>query len=234
MIAICALAWNAADHTERWLRSVRATQGAHEVNLYLLDNGSRDPAQMARIFRSASPKLALRNEDNRSIYAGWNRLATAALADAPEVLILSNNDLVCAPGWLDAIVREVRAGGDRYFLPNGDVPSDPARLAERAKSLRQADGPKTEAPARAGWCMIFPPRALPLFLPIPECLELWYGDDYIHDTLALLGWSCETILDCAVFHATSVSMMQRPGYVEIVARDRAQYAQIQAAKQGRQ
>lgn len=233
MIAICALAWNAPDHTERWLRSVRATQGNNEVNLYLLDNGSRDPARMARIFQAASPRLALRNEDNRSIYAGWNRLARAALADEPEVLILSNNDLLCGPGWLDAIVREVRAGGDRYFLPNGEVPADPAALAARASALRQASGPKTKTPSRAGWCLIFPPRALSLFLPIPECLELWYGDDYIHDTLVPLGWRCETILDCAVYHATSVSMMQRPGYVDIVSRDRVLYAQLQSEKKGR-
>ena len=210
-IAICALGWNHRDVTHRWLDSVRRNSDGHRVGLYLLDNGSSDDTKA--VMDAFDPRYCARNNDNESIYKGWNLLTRQALLDNVEVVCLSNNDLVVSPGWLDAVAREVGRGDARYFLPNGSYSSD----GKTAPLVPPAPGTR---PARGGWCLFFRADAVRHFLPIPEELQLWYGDDWIHYKLERAGYRCESIDDCLVAHAGSVSFYSRPGYADIVAKDR--------------
>lgn len=226
MIAICALAWNKADHTRRWLDSVRRNSSGHDVRLFLMDNGSTEP-DVWHVLNDAQPTKALRSDTNDSIHKQWNILLRLALDAGAEQIILSNNDLIVGGGWLDSIVRELgkdaQAGTRRYFLPNGDF-KNPDSFEQDAASYIAAlppDAPRTMYPARAGWCLVFHAEAVRLFLPIPEELVLWYGDDYIHWRLGEKnGYRCEMIIDCPVYHYGSVSFYARDGYDRIVSRDR--------------
>lgn len=221
-VAVVGVAWEAADHTRRWLRSVRERSAGHDVELHLLDNGSRDPA-VAEAFREAGPRVHVRWEANAGLHRAWNRLLPGALDSGADLVALSNNDVVVGPGWLDALERELARGGDRYFLPS-DPRCGPDGLAEAA-AARATD--LTTVPARAGWCLCLPPRAAALACPFPEAMELWCGDDWLHD-VALAGWRCEEVRACVAHHAVSASCGMRPDLPKVAARDRAAYARVLA------
>lgn len=222
MIAMCGLAWNCADHSKRWLDSVRRNTPGHDVKLFLLDNGSTD--NTSELFKSYNPEVFIRHQNNDSIHIAWNKLLREAAARGPELIVLSNNDLIVGPGWADAALRELRKNPKRYFLPNGDVGSFDTFDNDVRAALPSL--PQSTTPARAGWFLMFPPDALPIFLPVPEELILWYGDDYIHTKLQAAGYTCESIQDCCVKHLVSVTVFRRPGYTEIVEKDRQIYQEI--------
>jgi len=226
VIAICALGWNHAEVTRKWLESVRRHSGGHEVQLYLIDNGSSD--NTSAVMQSFSPRYFRRNGNNDSIHKGWNELASQACKDGAAVVIISNNDLIVGPDWLGPMMRELAKPELRYFLPNGDL-TNPVTF-ERDAQNKPAPGTR---PARAGWCIVLPAAAVPVFWPIPEALQLWYGDDYIHDTLARAGYRCERVDDSLVCHLGSVSFFKRPGYNEIVAADKIVYERICAERDKR-
>lgn len=218
MIAICALGWNKAEMTRQWLESVRRNSAGHDVRFYLMDNGSDDHTR--DVMQSFGPAYFQRNESNDSLYKGWNTLARRAIDDGADVVILSNNDLIVGPGWLDALARELADPCKRYFLPNGELRDAANFEADARTRLAQPRPSPSTVRADAGWCLVLPRVAVPEFLPIPEDLQLWYGDNWIHWKLAQAGYSCEAVLDSYVLHYGSVTFYSRPGYAEIVARDR--------------
>lgn len=228
MIAVCALTWNHAEVTVSWLNSLHRGSGDHEVKLFLGDNGSTDNEASWNIIRAVGPEVAWRNEQNESIYRGWNRLLVDALKRDPELICLSNNDLIVSRGWLDPVLREVRKdkadGRLRYFLPNGDFKDDKTFDQEAEAAARKHAGQTCKADA--AWCLFLTPEAVRHFLPIPEELRLWYGDNFIHWKLAKAGYACEAVLDCCVLHRGSVSMNARKDKVDIVARDREIFNRI--------
>lgn len=222
MIAICAIGWNATHHGKRWLDSVKRNSFGHDVKLFLLDNGSSDSTYA--MFASYKPEVLLRNNENESIHKGWNRLLREAFKINPEMIVLSNDDVMVGPRWLDAALREIRKGGLRYFLPNGNVGHVDTLDADVTAALPSLS--QTTVPARAAWCLMFPPTALPVFMPIPEELVLWYGDDQIHARLAAAGYSCEAINDCCAKHIGSVSVMRRPDYSAVIEKDKQTYIRM--------
>lgn len=222
MIAVCGLAWNCVDYSKRWLDSVRRNSNGHDVKLFLIDNGSTDGT--SELFRSYNPTYFERHEGNYSIHISWNKLLREAAKHNPELIVLSNNDLIVGPGWADAALREVRKNPKRYFLPNGDVGAADTFDADVRAALPSL--PQATVPARAGWFLMFPPDALPIFLPIPEELILWYGDDYLHALLQRNGYTCESINDCCVKHVGSVTVFRRENYNQIVERDREIFHEI--------
>jgi GT2 family glycosyltransferase len=220
VIAICALGWNHAEITRRWLDSVRRHSSGHDVQLYLMDNGSDDAT--SAVMQSFHPRYFRRNPTNDSIHKGWNELTAAACRDGASVVIISNNDLIMGPDWLGPLMRELGKPELRYFLPNGNFTN--ITTFERDAATRRP--PPGTRPARAGWCMVFPAAAIPLFWPIPEELQLWYGDDYIHRKLSAAGYRCEAVDDCVVHHMLSVSFNERTDHAAIVARDKIIYERI--------
>ncbi len=149
----------------------------------------------------------------------WNQLLVAALAQNPSIICLANNDILAGPGWLDPVVRELR-----YFLPNGNLQSDITfEQAARAGALENAG--KT-LPGRGGWCLFFRPETVRLFLPIPERLKLWYGDDYIHWILDRNGYKCESLMDSYCLHYISKSISEYPDKVKVIAEDRQAFFEI--------
>lgn len=224
MIAVCGVAWNQADYTNDWLHSVARNSGSHDIKFFLVDNGSVDNGLTMDVFNRYDPVWTHRNRINGSIYKAWNQLLVAALEREPEYICLSNNDVIVSRGWLDPIVREFQKNPKRYFLPNGQLNNKITFEADAAHMCAAQAG--LTKPARGGWCLFFTPDAVREFLPIPEELMLWYGDDFIHHKLAKAGYRCESVMDCCALHIGSVSFFARPEYVEIVAKDRETYYRL--------
>lgn len=231
MIAVCIPAYNLIEYTRWAVESVLRNMGSHDVRLYLLDNGSarRDVFDYMRSIPNAK---VIRNDINRWVYGGWNQLLSMALEDKPDIVCLMSNDVQVGRNWLDGVVREMAADRKRYFLPNGNF-HDHVMFGREVDAAIAAigDGPKT-VPGRAGWLMSFPAEAVPIFMPIPITLRLWYGDDWIHWKLKAAGYRCETVLDsCAIhFGSKTLEVMNQEEKVRIIAQDKAEYERLTGEK----
>jgi GT2 family glycosyltransferase len=123
------------------------------------------------------------------------------------------------------MARELGKKDKRYFLPSGSL-TNPSTF-DRDVEARLASGTAAgTSPARAGWCLVFPPEAVRIFWPIPEELQLWYGDDYMHHKLAQAGYRCESVHDAFVLHLGSQTVGRRADLAEVVARDKIAFDKI--------
>lgn len=222
MIAICIPCWNQLWHTRVTCESIRRNSAGHDIKFFFVDNGSTDDTY--DYLCSIAGAHIIRNATNLGCNPAWNQLLAAALAEHPTMIVLANNDIKVAPGWLDPIVRELAKNDQRYFLPNGDLHNDDT-LDDDARAGAEKFAGQT-LPGRGGWCIFFPPEAVKAFMPIPDALKLWYGDDYIHEVLKRKGYRCESVMDSFVLHYLSKTVEVVPNKVQIVEQDRIAFEAI--------
>lgn len=209
------------------VESVLRNSIGHEVQFYFVDNGSTDGTYE---YLSSLPQVAqiIRNPTNVGVNPAWNQLLGQAIQQGPDVIVLANNDILAGPGWLDPVVRELAKNDHRYFLPNGDLHND-GTFEDDARAGYIENAGKTVA-GRGGWCLFFRVEAIKLFLPIPERMTLWYGDDYIHWVLQQQnGYRCETLLDSYCLHYVSKSIAEFPNRDQVIAEDRKAFEEITGA-----
>src|SRR3989338_2149415 len=121
--------------------------------------------------QSVAPLWFARNEENESIYRGFSGRLTGGVKHEPEMIVLTNNDVLAGPGWLNAALREIRSDAcqhcarftgtmpRRYFLPNGNWGRDfhPPEFDDVVRKALPTLQAATE-PADAAWCLFFPPK----------------------------------------------------------------------------
>lgn len=96
-----------------------------DLELIVVDNGSRDPATLALLARLARDGAMVLRDDGPFNYPRLNNLAAERATG--DILLLLNNDVeVTGPGWLRELVRaalrpKVGAVGARLLYPDGTV-----------------------------------------------------------------------------------------------------------------
>lgn len=221
MIAICFVVHNQLRYTKWFIESIAKNSYPHSLGFFAIDNGSSDGSFGYLQSMQVNPKVVMRNDNNDSLSRCWNRVLREALNAGADVICLANNDIIVGPGWLDAIVAEEKKAEKTYWLPNGAIPFHDfdEGVRSRAKTGRSYHG-------RGGWCLFFRREAVEEFLPIPEELRLWYGDDYIHWKLGKAGYRGLTVDDCCAHHFGSKTVEIVGGIQSIIDADRLAYNRI--------
>lgn len=145
-VSVVIPAWNLHEMTAQAVASVEATAPGAEV--VVVDNGSDPPIAGATV----------RNDTNEGFARACNQGAKAATGD---LVVFLNNDTVCQPGWLDAMVArwcEGLAVGAHLTYPSGDTQHSGVFLRRRAGVLeafnRTAPAASGEVPAVTGACLL--------------------------------------------------------------------------------
>jgi GT2 family glycosyltransferase/tetratricopeptide (TPR) repeat protein len=154
-------AWNAWEHTERCLRSLRLTLGA-EDHVVVVDNGSTDGTREALL---SYPWLeVVGNDQNRGFAGGCNQ---GAAKSREGIIVFLNSDTVVPAGWLDELLvpferPDVGAVGPRSDNVSGrqksmavpDPEMEPDAFAEFAAAWRiEHSGQTSEARRLIGFCL---------------------------------------------------------------------------------
>lgn len=225
MIAICFVVHNQLFYTKRFIESIARNSYPYPLGFFALDNGSSDGSLDYLNGMKVSPKVVMRHEGNESLSKSWNRVLQAGLDYGAELLCLMNNDILLGPGWVDALVKEHQKGERAYWLANGNFSEQNLEAVARGRT-------KTGRtyPGRSGWCLFFRRETVKEFLPIPETLKLWYGDDYIHWKLKLNGYRGMVIDDCCAFHYGSMTVGIVGNVNPIIAEDKETYFKITGEK----
>ncbi|HUZ21440.1 MAG TPA: glycosyltransferase [Acidimicrobiales bacterium] len=116
--SIVILAWNAWEHTESCLRTLRTTL-REDDEVIVVDNGSTD--ETPRQLRAFPWVRVVTNAENRGFAGGCNDGAAVATR---EVIVFLNNDTILAGPWLDTLLApfnsgEVGATGPRSNMVSG-------------------------------------------------------------------------------------------------------------------
>jgi GT2 family glycosyltransferase len=239
-VAVVIPSWNSARLLPPLLDSI--AEGGEEVELLVVDNGSRDDT-LALLRERDVPHLAL--PANLGFAAAMNRGAGATRA--PFVLAL-NADTVVAPGAIGALAAALGAdpglGGvqPRILQLEGDGPGDPdaARLYSAGMALT-ADGRAVETGAGEAQSAATRERREVFGVCGAACLlrrELFkglggydvsyvsfYEDVDLNVRARIVGWRFEYVPEAVVWHAGSASWQEgfeRPGAenARLVARNR--------------
>lgn len=146
-VSVVIPAWNLHDLTAQAVESVRTTAARAEV--VVVDNGSDPPIKGATV----------RNDVNEGFARACNQGAKAATGD---LLVFLNNDTICRPGWLDAMVA--RWSGDdvvvgaHLLYPDGATQHSGVFFRRRGSDLeafnRTQPAPAGEVPAVTGACLL--------------------------------------------------------------------------------
>lgn len=119
--------FNQLSFTARCLASLNET-GIPDSTIIVVDNGSTDGT---REFLQARAGLkVVTNETNRGCACGWNQGVIAAEA---AWLVIMNNDVVVAPGFLEGLVAFAEETGHHIVSPamcEGDLDYDLAAFAD--------------------------------------------------------------------------------------------------------
>ena len=113
-VTIVILAWNAWEHTERCLRSLRPTLGQKD-QVVVVDNGSTDGTREALAAYDWLEVVA--NDENQGFARGCNQGAANARGG---VVVFLNSDTVVPSGWLDGLVAPFEAGDVGAVGPRSD------------------------------------------------------------------------------------------------------------------
>ena len=111
---------------EAAVASVRRTTDSARVRVIVVDDGSPDPAQRARLRSIAGARVVLRGE-NRGFAATTN--AGIALAPPGDDVVVLNSDVVARPGWLERLQRAAYLhdatgiAGPKLLYPDGRIQS---------------------------------------------------------------------------------------------------------------
>ena len=107
-------AWNAWEHTERCLLSLRPTLGARD-QVVVVDNGSTDGTREALGAYGWVEVVA--NDENQGFARGCNQGAARARGG---VLVFLNSDTVVPSGWLDELLAPFEMGDVGAVGPRSD------------------------------------------------------------------------------------------------------------------
>src|SRR5690606_4831277 len=98
--------FDGADDTRECLAALAEQSGAGEIEVILVDNGSRDPGAVAAAARAFPRVTLVRLPHNLGFAGGANRGIARA---AGQVVVVLNNDTMPAPGMLARMHRAQRA-----------------------------------------------------------------------------------------------------------------------------
>jgi GT2 family glycosyltransferase len=240
-ILISVLNWNCTDETTACVQSlaVLRNEGGHELDIVVIDNGSR-PDEWERLqenLRGARLTL-LRNEANLGFAGGHNIALRRALDSGADYAWLVNSDAVVKPDALDKIVVLIDAD------PHCGAVS-PVILARDDESVIDFCGARHDWAAMASvssvsveetrrmealypgdmWLMgaafMLRVAALREVGLLNDAYFAYYEDNDICARLSAKGWLCRMAFDAVVLHSHPRLRMSEKGayYFYLMARN---------------
>jgi glycosyltransferase involved in cell wall biosynthesis len=221
MFAIAVMpCWNYAGITKNAVDTIRAHAENHRVHFVFVDNGSTDSTY--NYLRSVPDSSVIHNRKNELVTHAWNQGLEKAMEVDTEAIFLLNNDVRAGPKWMDSVSRAIELDGeDRYYHPYAPFQNTADVFEVMERAIPHFKDRRTIA--KCGWAYFFRADAVPKFMPIPEELRLWHGDNWIHYNLIIKnGYFREGLMDCLWIHRGSISfnaLGQHTNITGIVAPD---------------
>ena len=187
------------------------------VDVVVVDNGAT-PEAKAGITAFDGRVDVIRNESNIYCNPAWNQIVSERfLKSDAEILVVANADVVVAKGWAQALYARKLS-----FLQNKEIwfCSQTWDVEQARRGVDLPDPTETPYRTMGGFFFALPREAVPLVFPIPEPVLIWYGDNWIFETLERTGYRRVSLRDMLVWHAESVTQKRMPELGTVLHNDK--------------
>jgi GT2 family glycosyltransferase len=231
-VLISILNWNTAAMTLRCVDSLLGL--AHPLNsrveIYLIDNGSRDE-DFTLLKKGIDPaRVTLHRESKNLGFAGGHNIGIDyAIEHEHDYIWLMNSDALVESATLDGLIAEMNANptcgavspvivatDDEFKMDYcGNVHDWANRTSIRAETVAEARKLQHERPNDtwvAGTAVLFRVAALAKVGGLDARLFAYYEDDDIAARLSAAGWVSRTAFDTRIRHAVFEKHFDRPPY----------------------
>lgn len=240
-VVISVLNWNCTGETVECVRSLERLDnaGGHELDIVIIDNGSR-PEEWAQLQQAlAAKRLTLvRNEENLGFAGGHNAALRRAIDGGFDYAWLVNSDAVVKADSLDKVVAlmdaDPRCGAASPVILSRDdesvidfvgarhdwagLTSIGATSVEDARRMEQA---YPNDMWLMGAALMLRTSALREVGLLNDGYFAYYEDNDISARLQAAGWRCRMVLDAVVLHCHPQLRMRDKGayYFYLMARN---------------
>lgn len=189
-----------AEHTKKAIDSV-----INEADVLVIDNGAEKEVNDL-ISAYGSRVFCIKNPVNVYVNPAWNQIMEFFLAGKWDRLVIMNSDLIMQYGWSKR-------------LRDGIIP------------IISDDNCKTEIVCTEGTPGVFiclDRKMTEIVYPIPPDIKVWFGDNWIFETLRSVGYQTIMIpgLKAHHWHNGSQTVQRVPGISEIIEDDKIAWEQI--------
>lgn len=196
--------------------------------IILIDNGSKEDYSN---FQEKYPDLNIeyiRNDKNIGVNPSWN--LGISLAKNKYISIL-NNDIIISNTFFDKIYQVFEQHTNiGIIVPNTLKNIEFGfnnNLEPKAKTLGK----------REGWAFTIRKEIVDNIDPIPSCLKISCGDDYLFECSKLLGYENVKILNNFIYHYGSATikleLMNKESSVHLTKKERQHWNEIKKDLQSR-
>lgn len=195
------------------------------VTVLVIDNGSGpDMIDMLSSFPVSNYKgklVVIRNPENVYVNPAWNQILEAFLENEYEYLVIMNSDLVMCKDWYEVLKKHLT-----LFPQNIPIP----HITTNKNELRAVNKPQEVTHVFEGTPGVFiclNRIHASLINPIPKEVKVWFGDNWIYETLR--KWYSTVVLSNLVaYHSGSQTVSRVPGISELIEQDKIEWAKILA------
>lgn len=184
-------------HTKESIDSV-----IKEAEVLLIDNGAE---QSVKDVISGYNCHKIYNKENIFVNPAWNQIIEFFLKnDYYDSLAIMNSDIIMEKGWSDVIKK-----ADAMAIPN---------LGDATEDIEVHSG-------TPGVFIHLNRKQAEIIYPIPDCIKVWFGDNWIYEILRALGYKTVVHheLKASHYHNGSQNVSRVKGISEIIEEDKRQW-----------
>ena len=190
------------------LRDINNLHGAQDLEVLVIDNGSKVKVNFPNSFRFRLQLI--RRKQNDSIYKSWNVGAAAAKG---EWLVFLNNDVrIKDPNFLKELcIMPDALLSCGYYERNVKLTSD---------GIYEAKPPGIRPDGFAGFAFALHRELFERLGKFDEAFRIWYGDNEYYERAKQQGVKCLIVGSACVHHALNSTLKKIPYIDKIIERDR--------------
>lgn len=206
------------EHTYKAIESVVN----HDCTVLLIDNGAEPSVSELLTFYNDNYKnvILIKNKDNVYVNPAWNQIMKLFLSDKSfERLCIMNSDVIMHYQWLDVLSFVEK------FIAIVPCPQNTS-LDGLKDDICEFNNNFIEAESVAGIFIALNRKQVELVYPIPNELKVWFGDNWIYDSLRKNGYSTVIVDSLKCFHYGSQNVQRVKGISEIIEQDKLNWSKL--------
>ena len=197
------------------------------LEIILIDNGSEeDFSDFPKKYENLNIKY-IRNDENIGVNPAWNLGISFSKGKFVSIL---NSDIIISTSFFKKTLQAFQ-----MFESFGIIV--PNTVKERNSNLENDQAPIIrDIEKREGWAFTIRKEILDKIKPIPNQLNLFFGDDYLFECSKLLGYRNIKIMNNSIYHyknATIKTQFPEKGENVVLRKEREEWEKIKGDLYGR-
>lgn len=214
------------DHTREAIESAVND----DADVLVIDNGADEGVKKV-IYSFGDQIKVIRNEKNVFVNPAWNQVIEYFLNGEYQNLVIMNSDAIIPSSWC----LELDKFYARYFQ---DIPVPHIQLDKRFAWNDQDPAKSVLAEPLvdgiAGICICLTRQQVKWIYPIPDGIKVWFGDNWIYETLRQVGCKTWKLHNLEVYHAVSQNVSIAHGVYDQIEIDKAWWEENGETKKNEQ